>query len=109
MDAPFREFATEMRMTAGRVDRRGAQVIRKTARAIEADAKAMAPVDTGYLRSSISTTFTGVSAEVGPTAHYGIYVELGTSRMAAQPYLFPAADRHEEAFVEAMAQLADLD
>lgn len=25
---------------------------------------------------------------------YAIYIELGTSRMAAQPYLRPAADRH---------------
>lgn len=28
---------------------------------------------------------------VGPTAEYGIYQELGTSKMKAQPYLFPAA------------------
>lgn len=28
---------------------------------------------------------------VGVGAEYGAYVELGTSRMAAQPYLFPAA------------------
>lgn len=27
---------------------------------------------------------------VGPTAHYGIYVELGTSRQKPQPYLEPA-------------------
>lgn len=30
---------------------------------------------------------------VGVGAHYGAYVEFGTSKMAAQPYLFPAA-RH---------------
>lgn len=28
---------------------------------------------------------------VGPTAKYGVYQELGTSKMKPQPYLFPAA------------------
>lgn len=29
---------------------------------------------------------------VGVGAHYGAYVEFGTSRMQEQPYLFPAAE-----------------
>ena len=68
-----------------------ARVTEKAARDIERDAKAFAPVDTGNLRSSISTdvTVTGrsVLAEIGPTASYGEYVELGTSRMAPHAYL----------------------
>lgn len=83
--------------------------VHKAAADIEQQAKARAPVDTGHLRSSISTTLTGnkhhSSAEVGPTAHYGRYVEQGTSRMAAQPYLVPAMDAVEPGFVAAMAQL----
>lgn len=34
---------------------------------------------------------TNVRYVVGPTADYGGYVEHGTSRMAAQPYMAPAA------------------
>jgi hypothetical protein len=40
-------------------------------------------------------------AEIGPTASYGIYVELGTSRMRPQPYLGPATEKHAPAFYRA--------
>lgn len=88
-------------------------VVRKTALDIEADAKAFAPVDTGNLRSSIShsdlrTVGQGgvLEAEIGPTANYGIYLELGTSRMAPRAYLGPALDRRTPQFVQAMEDIA---
>lgn len=70
------------------------RAVAKVAHDIEATAKVLAPVDTGNLQSSISTDLGVLSAEVGPTAEYGAYVEEGTSRMAPQPYMGPAADRH---------------
>lgn len=109
----LRGLSIDLANEARRVGARAALAIRKTARDIERDAKIMAPVDTGNLRNSISTEITGdgrsgsMTAIIGPTAHYGIYQELGTSRMAAQPYLFPAADRHEPGFIAAMAQAAE--
>lgn len=66
--------------------------IRETAFAIEAKSKMICPVDTGNLRGSISTTTGHLSAEIGPTAEYGHFVEYGTSRMRPQPYMGPAAD-----------------
>lgn len=69
-------------------------VVRKTAFDIERDAKIFAPVDTGNLRNSISTTAVALSAEIGPTAAYGAYVEYGTSRQAPAAYMGPAFDRH---------------
>lgn len=107
----LRQFAAELRTESGRVTARGATVMRKTTQGIIRDAQVGAPVLTGYLRGSISATTTGdgrsgrMSTEIGPTADYGIHVELGTSRMRAQPYLFPAADRWEPAFMQAMAQV----
>lgn len=112
-DAPHRKLAQDLRNAAGRVGKDMANVIRKGAADIQRDAKILAPVDTGNLRNSISTTITGdgrtgsMTAEIGPTASYGIYLELGTSRMAAQPFLFPATDRNEPAILAAMAQVAD--
>lgn len=44
---------------------------------------------------------------VGPTVEYGIYNELGTSKMEARPYMRPAAERVEaspRAMLEQYAQ-----
>lgn len=90
-------------------------VVRKTARDIAADAKSIAPVDTGNLRGSIGhsdlrtigSTSGSAEAEIGPTANYGVYVELGTSRMAAQPFMGPALDRRAGPFEQALAIIAE--
>ena len=83
-------------------------VVRKTAADIEASGKRNAPVDTGHLRGSISTTITngGLSAEIGPTASYGAHQEFGTRRMRPQPYMRPAADQHFPEFTEAVSRLS---
>lgn len=84
-------------------------VVAKSAADLEKYAKAAAPVDTGNLRASIGTTMhDALTAEVGPTANYGAFLELGTSRMGPQPYMFPALDKVTPAFVAAMGKVADL-
>lgn len=64
---------------------------------MQANAKVLTPVDTGNLRSSIETVAyvedARPVAEVGPTADYAPYVELGTNRQRAQPYMAPAWDK----------------
>lgn len=60
-------------------------------------AKQVVPVDTGELRDSIKATKLvgnqyGVKGEIEATAGHALYVELGTVKMRAQPYLRPAAD-----------------
>lgn len=64
--------------------------------AAEGYAKRACPVDTGNLRNSI--THAVVSAEdavyVGTDVEYAPYVEMGTRRTAAQPFLRPAATEH---------------
>jgi HK97 gp10 family phage protein len=82
--------------------------LERTAYAIEADAKSLAPVDTGNLKSSIATRVFALTAEVGPTAEYGGYVEEGTSRMAPQPYMGPAFDRRAPELADALANLPGL-
>jgi HK97 gp10 family phage protein len=108
----LRRLSTDIRKAAATTGRRAQQVVRKTAYDIERTAKNLVPVDTGNLKSSIghsdarSVGRSGTLAiEIGPTANYGQFVEFGTSRMAPQPYMGPAADKHEPAFDAAMAEL----
>lgn len=64
----------------------------------ERHAKEECPVDTGRLRNSISHATQGNSAYIGTNVEYAPYVEMGTSRMGAQPYLKPAATEHGEEY-----------
>lgn len=57
----------------------------------ETFAKEKCPVDTGNLRNSISNKVNDKSAFVGTNVEYAPYVELGTSRAKAQPFIKPAA------------------
>lgn len=81
--------------------------VRKTARDIKSSAQSIAPVDTGNLKSNIRTTaVTPLSSDVTADTPYAVFVESGTSRMAAQPFMRPAADHHATAFEQAMAEIA---
>lgn len=80
-------------------------VVAEYATLIAREAQANAPVDTGALRASIHAELGRLAARVvagGGDVDYAAFVEFGTSRMAAQPYLFPAYEMHWQAFVLAV-------
>ena len=59
------------------------------------EASANAPVDTGALRRSIleqSHLETEFEYDIQDGVPYGFYQELGTSKMAAHPFLIPAVE-----------------
>lgn len=60
----------------------------------EGYAKKLAPVDTGRLRNSISHAVDSNDAYIGTNVEYAAYVELGTRKSRAQPYLIPAVTEH---------------
>ncbi|PSS42906.1 hypothetical protein C6401_15210 [Arthrobacter woluwensis] len=108
----LRKLAADLRKAGPRTGKLAQTVVKKTALDVEADARRLAPVDTGNLRGSIGHsdlrtigTSGSLMVEIGPTANYGVYVEVGTSRAPAQPYMGPAMDRHAPAFEEAMGQI----
>lgn len=84
-------------------------LIADTAYKIEADAKMLVPVDTGYLRNSIKTTIEGdgLSAQVGTATEYALFVEFGSSKQPAKPYLSPAFVKHKQKFNDKMNDIAD--
>lgn len=57
-------------------------------------------VDTGRLLGSISTNVkqdgSGVTAEVGTNVEYANYIEYGTCKMGAKPFLNPAFEEETE-------------
>lgn len=63
----------------------------------EGYAKAKCPVYTGRLRNSITHVLKGgvsPAVYIGTNVEYGKYVEEGTSKHDAQPFLRPAATEH---------------
>lgn len=98
---------------AWEVQRRAAigALIARTALAVERDAKKRAPVDTGFLRSKIrpdvTRVLTDLAAEVIAGADYSYYVETGTSRTRAQPFLVPAFEAAVPQFLRELRALLD--
>ena len=80
---------------------------REVAEFIKDRAQQLVPVDTGRLRDSIRVNELGPrSYSVGPgdEVEYAEYVEFGTSRMAAQPYMRPAAELARQEFPRRVAR-----
>ena len=74
--------------------------IAKAGEAVVKQAQAICPVDTGALRESIHSEAEGLTAIVSANTHYALYVEMGTYKMPAQPYLVPGLE-NSEADIEA--------
>lgn len=65
--------------------------LRRSSLRIERRAKIKAPVRTGYMRNGIFMEKVGqMRYKVTSPAHYSVYVELGTRKMRAQPFMGPA-------------------
>lgn len=107
-------LAADLEGAGPRVGAQVATVVRTTGYLIQRDGQAFAPVDTGYLRSTIGVDFTGdgrssdMEAAIGPTASYAVYLEFGTSRMAPHAFMGPALDRNTPGFVAGISQAAEL-
>lgn len=102
-------LSADLGKASGQATKLGQVLVRATAANVERAAKTNAPVDTGNLRNSITTQISGggMTAEIGPAAAYGIYVEMGTRRMRPQPYMLPALQSQQGAFEQAVSQIVD--
>jgi HK97 gp10 family phage protein len=100
--------SNRLRELAARAPKVAAGVIRATVGEIEADARQRVPVDTGALRDSIQGRVINQQAgEVvagGGAVDYAGYVEEGTVKMPARPYMHPAADAARPRFEAAVAR-----
>lgn len=82
------------------------RVLVKAAADIEGRAKTAVPVRTGNLKNSIQAQAGRhqLEREVAVGAVYGVFVEFGTHKMGARPYLTPASEAVRPAFERAVAQ-----
>lgn len=71
----------------------------------EAYASDYCPVDTGRLRASITYDTDDTTMYVGTNVEYAPYVEMGTVKMQAQPYLRPAIEDHINEYKEIMNEV----
>ncbi len=83
-------------------------ILDKAALDTESRAKRICPVDTGRLRASIHVDDPQpFLREVGSTdVEYAIYVEMGTYRSRAQPYMRPAFEAVYPGYQRAIEALA---
>lgn len=73
------------------------QVLKEVGQYVSGEAKLRAPVDTGELKGSLGEQVVNDNqVDIGTSVHYSDYVELGTSRQQAQPYLLPAFEENIE-------------
>jgi HK97 gp10 family phage protein len=72
----------------------GMQLMDEAASVASTEAKRLAPVRTGRLKKSIRKSHTQQGEyRVGSNVPYSGFVEYGTSKMAAQPFLRPAMEK----------------
>ena len=88
---------------ADEIEERVSAAIAAGAEAVKERAQSVCPVDTGALRDSIAVSQDGTVAEISANTDYAAYVEFGTSKMAAQPYLVPSLLGNENAVLAAIA------
>ena len=85
-----------------KVKKAAEQALKDTVLDIERDAKSLSPVLTGHHRRSIQSQASALEGQVNSTSGYGGYLEIGTSKMRAQPHFKPALDMNytEQKFAE---------
>jgi HK97 gp10 family phage protein len=63
------------------------------------------PVRTGFLRSTIFFNMTDqLNYEFGASAEYALFVEMGTWKMAAQPFIRPSFEAHQTEILDAIVK-----
>ena len=78
--------------------------MQKAVLVVERQAKEDCPVDTGRLRSSITSEVSGDEGRVGTNVEYAADVEFGTSRRPATPFLFPALEKQKDRIKELLGK-----
>lgn len=103
----IQELAKALSDKPKKVDKGIKLIVSKYGADLEVCMSDKAPVDTGYLMGSVTLSIKkgGYTAEVEPTAQYASYVEYGTRRMKAQPFVKPSYELIKPRFKQAIKMI----
>ena len=94
----------ELGATAGATIEAAASAMKTTTGQVQAQAKQVAPKRTGYMANNIlvepvKKTAASVTGTVNAKADYSSFVEFGTYKMSAEPFMRPAVSAAQSLFI----------
>src|SRR5690625_4185130 len=89
------ELMQRIEQMGNEADKYAEEALKKAGETLQKAVKERVPVDTGNLRnhielSDVKDNSIDVYVDQQGKAYYGVMVEEGTSKMRAQPYMYPA-------------------
>lgn len=90
----FARFANDLARAATGLDLQANAAAERVGRAAFVAASRYVPVDSGDLRRSLRFRRQGSRAVIESDLYYSTFQEFGTSQMAPQPFVGPAADQY---------------
>jgi len=95
----------ELGVTAGATIEAADSAMKTTTGKVQAQAKQIAPKRTGFMANNISVepvkkTATSVTGTVNAKADYSSFVEFGTYKMSAEPFMRPAVSAAQSFFIK---------
>lgn len=101
------EFQLKMESVDASMRGRVQERLQELADSIKEKAQRMAPVRTGYLRSTIFTETSEWMVRVGASAPYAAYVEFGTRFVQGRRFFSQAVEMHRPQLVSIVSQAVD--
>jgi len=102
------ELINRLEMTGNNVEQGKQQALTASANLLQEETKKIAPVSTGNLRGNINVSDVeddeiSVYVDQQGSAYYGHFLEYGTSKMRAQPFMYPAFHKNRSRIERRMA------
>lgn len=107
MSGEIGRWANNVIKAASGIDRLGTKAATKVGTRAAETARKAAPTDTGRLSRSIRVKVDGARAVVETDLYYARFQEFGTSKMAPNPFMGPAFQRHAPELVREVEGIAD--
>lgn len=87
------EFLQQLEKLGNDVDKHADEALKNAGKVLQTEVKKRAPVRTGNLKQHIMLSEPkdrAIDVYVDGKAYYGAFLEEGTSKMRAQPFMYPA-------------------